>query len=42
MELARRGCNVALVARNQSKMRDIASEIGKLRSKSKITRVTRD
>ena len=31
-ELGRRGCNVALVARNEVKMRQIAQEIGKVQS----------
>ena len=29
-QLGRRGCNVALVARNEAKMRRIAQEIGKV------------
>ena len=31
-ELGRRGCNVALIARNEAKMRRIAREIGKVQS----------
>ena len=31
-ELGRRGCNVALVARNEAMMRQIAQEIGRAQS----------
>ena len=34
-ELGKRGCNVALVARNEAKMRQIAQEIGKVQSPSR-------
>ena len=30
-ELGRRGCNVALVARNEAKMKTVAQEIGKVK-----------